>query len=301
MLMGSSQYSDAQNRHVQHKSGSTTLASVMDYPTDSSTAADLSSVTCNSAYTYDCNPNQYSSHWRHVWPEAVDWDSQGGNHLNMFYTEEVPTCPVNSQGEFVTSGNGVSCTSPSECQLASNFDDVPEWRDCYQKQCMGMRRPRVGVARSWDNGQTWTDVGVIVYNGVSPTDDDCRHTKVYNMSGGVGDEGIATEMSPTNGHKYYYIFGSNYHGGDATNKINHGIVVARIKAADIGNPSASAYFYNSTTSQWNIRIPNALEGTLAPSSAINDGAGHYFSHLDMGWTTDSASIPAFAPENSWKS
>src|SRR5262249_129481 len=74
MLMGRSPYSAARARHVQHKSGSTPLASVMDYPTDSSTAADLSSVTCNSAYTYDCNPNQYSSHWRHVWPEAVDWD-----------------------------------------------------------------------------------------------------------------------------------------------------------------------------------------------------------------------------------
>lgn len=93
--------------------------------------------------------------------------------------------------------------------------------------CAGtdLSAPKIGAARSTDNGLNWTDLGIVLEAPAGTID--CSYANGF-FAGGHGDfSGILDREG-----KYYYIFYSNY-AGDVSRQ---GVAVARMAWKDRDNP-----------------------------------------------------------------
>jgi len=97
----------------------------------------------------------------------------------------------------------------------------------------GRVRPRIGAARSTDQGQTWEDLGVILE---SPELSLCDTTNVYN-DGGVGDFSVMLDA----GRNYLYVFYSSY----SPSLGGQGVSVARMLWADRDQPAGALAVWQS--------------------------------------------------------
>jgi hypothetical protein len=88
--------------------------------------------------------------------------------------------------------------------------------------------PHVGLARSVDNGRTWTDLGLVVSDGSFPITCD---TPVRFFTGGVGDPSMAVDAE----ERWAYIAFTDYSGDDPATQ---GIQLARLAVADLDAPLA---------------------------------------------------------------
>jgi hypothetical protein len=92
--------------------------------------------------------------------------------------------------------------------------------------------PTIGIAKSLDGGFHWIDLGLVLKDfGI---DDACDASINEFFAGGVGDPSWAIDESTG----YAYIFYSSYSG---TNPENHGIQIARIALANLGQPVGNVW------------------------------------------------------------
>lgn len=91
--------------------------------------------------------------------------------------------------------------------------------------------PRIGAAVSFDGGQTFQDLGVILASGDAI---DCSARNGY-FAGGSGDFSVVLDGS----RQFFYILFSNYGGLQQ----DQGIAVARMAFADRYNPSGHVWKY----------------------------------------------------------
>ena len=116
--------------------------------------------------------------------------------------------------------------------------------------CKGttLTAPRIGMARSTDNGLTWTDLGLVLE--ARPGTLDCSAKNGY-FAGGNGD------FSGILGHdkKYFYLFFSAYAGETS----EQGVCVARMAWKDRDKPSGKVWKYFN--GKWN---EPGIGGRLTP-------------------------------------
>jgi hypothetical protein len=115
-------------------------------------------------------------------------------------------------------------------------DDVETWYGFYHNEWPATRCgrddrfvPRIGAAKSTDQGRTWQDIGVVIQARQSATA--CDSTNRY-VIGGVGDLSVMLDADK----KYLYIFYSQY----SSRQEAQGVAVARIQWADRDRPSGRA-------------------------------------------------------------
>ena len=111
-------------------------------------------------------------------------------------------------------------------------DDVETWYGYYHNEWPATRCgredravPRIGAAKSTDNGRTWTDLGPVIQAYQSATA--CESTNRY-VIGGVGDVSVMLDQSKT----YLYFFYSQYH----RDPMAQGVAIARMQWADRDRP-----------------------------------------------------------------
>jgi hypothetical protein len=93
--------------------------------------------------------------------------------------------------------------------------------------------PRVGAARSTDQGATWTDLGIILE--AAPETFACDTSNEYFV-GGVGD--VSVLLDPD--QKDVYIYFSQY----GREKEDQGVAVARVPWADLDDPVGKVTIWN---------------------------------------------------------
>jgi len=111
-------------------------------------------------------------------------------------------------------------------------DDVETWYGFYHNEWPASRCgredravPRIGAAKSTDNGLTWTDLGPVIQAYQSSTA--CESTNRY-VIGGVGDVSVMLDAAK----QYLYIFYSQYHKDPES----QGVAIARLQWADRDRP-----------------------------------------------------------------
>lgn len=111
-------------------------------------------------------------------------------------------------------------------------------REEYLGECPGREYftvPDIGVARSRDQGRTWTDLGIVLQDhGVRRSCD----TPNQFFAGGVGDPSWAIDR----GGGHAYVFFSSY-----TDPVsNQGVQVARVALADLESPVGKVWRWTGT-------------------------------------------------------
>jgi hypothetical protein len=107
--------------------------------------------------------------------------------------------------------------------------------------------PQIGAVVSLDNGETWTDLGIVLTSG---GEIDCSAGNGL-FAGGNGDFSVILDRS---GEFFYFLF-TNY-GGPAAGQ---GVAVARLHYADRWNPSGNVFKYHNN--EWN---EPGLGGAVTP-------------------------------------
>jgi len=128
-----------------------------------------------------------------------------------------------------------------------------------------LRAPRIGAARSYDNGLTWQDLGIIVEAPVNSLRDD---TDNYYFAGGNGDFCVI----PDEQHEYFYFYFSSYYSDVA----EQGVAVARMPYADRDNPMGHVWKWRD--GQWS---EPGLGGSVTPVYSVA-GDWHGFD-VDALW------------------
>ncbi len=135
-------------------------------------------------------------------------------------------------------------------------DDVETWYGFYHNEwpasaCGRDDRfvPRIGAAKSTDQGQSWQDLGIVLQAAQSTTA--CDSTNRY-VIGGVGDLSVMVDADK----KYLYIFYSQYQ----KQQESQGVAVARLVWADRDRPAGRVAIWRNGT--WE---PNAGRRELSPA------------------------------------
>jgi hypothetical protein len=120
-------------------------------------------------------------------------------------------------------------------------DDVGTWYGYYHNEwpadsCGRPDRhvPRIGAARSVDDGRTWEDLGIVIE--APPDSRACGSSNRYVL-GGVGDVSVALDDTA----QYLYLFFSQY-GRDPEMQ---GVAVARLAWADRDAPTGKVGIWNA--------------------------------------------------------
>ncbi len=104
-----------------------------------------------------------------------------------------------------------------------------------------IKSPQVGVAVSYDNGFTWTNLGFIIE---SPVGENNCEAKNGFFSNGAGDFSVLLDEN----QEYVYIYFANYPMNEQVE--DQGISVARIRYEDLANPQGKAWrWFNGSYSQ----------------------------------------------------
>lgn len=136
------------------------------------------------------------------------------------------------------------------------------------------KSPGIGIAKSTDNGRTWTNLGIVLK--VADSEEDCRAANGF-FAGGNGDVSAVFDRD----RKYIYIVYTNYPMRDQLT--DQGIAFARLAIEDLDQPVGRVWkWYNGSYSQPGIdglassilkpvidfRAPNP-EGYWGPSVHYN--------------------------------
>ena len=130
----------------------------------------------------------------------------------------------------------------------------------------GLTAPRIGAARSKDNGLTWDDLGILI---VSPNDQLDLQSKNHYFAGGAGDFSVILDRQ---GEYFYFVYDSYY-----KDPARQGVCMARVKYTDRDNPVLKIQvWYNGgwnatgrdgnvtpvipVTSSWHCDTPDAFWG-----------------------------------------
>ena len=162
-------------------------------------------------------------------------------------------------------------------------DDVSTWYGYYHNEWPATRCgredrfvPRIGAAKSTDNGRTWTDLGPVIQAFQSATA--CESPNRY-VIGGVGDVSVMLDQAKT----YLYFFYSQYH----RDRMAQGVAVARLLWADRDRPGGRVELWRS-----GIWEPEAGRRTFVPGLP---GAER---QLRLEWIYPAAS-PLVTPVFAW--
>ena len=112
----------------------------------------------------------------------------------------------------------------------------------------GLTAPRIGAARSIDNGATWEDLGVVLE---APPGTLNRATRNFYFAGGNGDFSILLDSR----HRYLYFFISTYAGPPSA----QGVSLARMEWAQRGAPVGKVWKWHNH--KWN---EPGLGGRVSP-------------------------------------
>ncbi len=168
----------------------------------------------------DCNsPFHWEGATLYVFNSAGHpWRSSGSDLLHL--TNSHIRCEYDNQAN---GGRWIECTWKNEDGVLYGW---------YHNEpvglCPGTRltAPRIGAARSNDNGATWDDLGIILE---APPGTIRCDTANYYFAGGNGD---FSAMRDAKG-QYLYLFISTYSGSAA----EQGVALARMRWADRDNPA----------------------------------------------------------------
>ena len=134
-------------------------------------------------------------------------------------------------------------------------DDVETWYGYYHNEWPATRCgredravPRIGAAKSTDNGRTWTDLGPVIQAYQSATS--CESPNRY-VIGGVGDVSVMLDQSKT----YLYFFYSQYH----RDPLAQGVAIGRLLWADRERPGGRVELWRG-----GIWEPEAGRRTFSP-------------------------------------
>jgi len=155
----------------------------------------------------------------------------------------VPRRSSGSDLEHLASGAPVSfITHPGHGVWMESIvtDDGGAWYGFYHHErpaddCARPDRqlPRIGAARSFDDGQTWEDLGIVLDAPAGSAQ--CASTNRFVL-GGVGDVSAMLDADRQN----LYLFFSQYSGGAD----RQGVAVARLAWADRNAPQGKAMIFN---------------------------------------------------------
>lgn len=162
-------------------------------------------------------------------------------------------------------------------------DDVSTWYGFYHNEWPATRCgredravPRIGAAKSTDNGMTWTDLGPVIQAYQSSTA--CESTNRY-VIGGVGDVSVMLDAAK----QYLYFFYSQYHRDPRS----QGVATARLQWADRDRPGGKIELWRG-----GVWEPQAGRRTFVPNLP---GAER---RLRLEWVYPAAS-PLVAPTLAW--
>jgi len=135
--------------------------------------------------------------------------------------------------------------------------------------------PRIGAARSLDNGKTWQDLGIIID---TPTNTfRCDSPNKY-FAGGHGDFSVMADPR----RDYIYFFFSNYTGPLS----EQGVCVARMRFSDLDGPAGKVWKWDGTV--WSgpglggpatAIFPAKIDWHRFDADAFWGPSIHYNSHL----------------------
>ena len=170
--------------------------------------------------------------------------------------------------------------------------------------CPGTHRtaPKIGAARSTDNGARWEDLGIVLE--APPGTLNCG-TSNYYFAGGNGDFCIAVDQP----RRHIYFFISTYTGGLA----EQGVSVARLPYADRDRPSGKVLkWHNGSWNQPGLGgqvtaiFPGKIDWHRPDADAFWGPSIHWNSHLnqfvmllnrtqDANWTQEGVYV-SFNPD-----
>jgi hypothetical protein len=176
----------------------------------------------------DCNsPAHWDDATFYVFNSAGHpWRSSGANvfHLDKSYQR----CEYDNT---VNGGRWIECTwKADDGVLYGWYHNEPGGL------CPGtpLTAPRIGAARSTDNGATWRDLGIVLEAPAGTLN--CA-TRNFYFAGGHGDFCILVDGK----RRYLYFFFSTYVGGAA----DQGVAVARMRFADREQPVGKVWKWHA--------------------------------------------------------
>ncbi len=251
----------------------------------------------------DCNsPAHWDGDTLYVFNSAGHpWRSSGPDlfHLDQGYRR----CEYDNQAN---GGRWIECTwQAGDGVLYGWYHNEPGGL------CPGTRltAPKIGAARSTDNGATWHDLGIVLE--ARPNMLRCDTTNYY-FAGGHGDFSIMADRR----QEYLYFFVSTY-VGEASEQ---GVAVARMRWADREQPAGKVWKWHHGA--WNEPglggrftpiFPAAVDWHRADADAFWGPSIHWNTHLrqyvvllnraiDANWTQEGIYVtfnPDLANPTGW--
>jgi hypothetical protein len=168
------------------------------------------------------------------------WRSSGSNlfHLDQSYLR----CEYNNK---TNGGRWIECTWKEPGQPLYGWYHFEPAGLC---PGTGLTAPRIGAARSRDNGATWEDLGVVLE---APAGTLHCATRNFYFAGGNGDFCIFLDPA----RRYLYFFISTYAGPASA----QGVSLARMKWADRDAPVGKVWKWHEAS--WN---QSGLGGQITP-------------------------------------
>ena len=146
--------------------------------------------------------------------------------------------------------------------------------------------PRVGAARSRDQGQTWEQLGIVLEAPAGAFR--CDTTNVFFVNG-VGD--FSVQLDPDSRDLYFFL--SQYERSTAA----QGVAVGRLAWADRDDPAGKLMLWRSR-----VWVPAARAVTMGEAVAWAYGTGTSLFYAADGWHDDGASTDEFwGPSVHWNS
>jgi hypothetical protein len=253
----------------------------------------------------DCNsPAHWDGGTLYVFNSAGQpWRSSGPDLLQL--DQGYVPCRFNNK---VSGGRWIECTWKAEDGVLYGW---------YHNEpgglCPGttLTAPKIGAARSTDNGATWEDLGIILE---APPQTLRCDTKNYYFAGGNGDFSAMVDAS----RNFVYFFISTYTGPVS----EQGVAVARMRYADREKPVGKLFKWhegNWTEPGLGGRVtaifPATVDWHRADADAFWGPSIHWNSHLrqyvlllnrakDGNWTQEGVYVsfnPDLAQPGRWSS
>ncbi len=179
----------------------------------------------------DCNsPAHWDGATFYVFNSAGHpWRSSGPDVFNL--TQSYVRCEYDNQ---VNGGRWIECTWKADDGTLYGWYHNEPGGLCPDTH---LTAPKIGAARSTDNGARWQDLGIVLE--APPGTLNCATTNYY-FAGGNGDFCIAVDP----GRRFVYFFISTYTGSLA----EQGVSVARMAYSDRDKPIGKVWKWRSD--QW---------------------------------------------------